>query len=128
MTTTALHTTIRDTLTAAGIHAVIGPAPTLPDTTGGQAAILWPHPPLGQYGRLSGGRSGRTHTLTVICVGHTTLDALAAADNVDNALAGLHVGGGILTQTLAVPPTPEPGAAPARVQVVVEYTVITKGT
>ena len=34
----------------------------------------------------------------------------------------------ILTQTLAVPPTPEPGAAPARVQVVLEYSVMKKGT
>lgn len=120
---TTIHTTIRDALTAAGLHTQFGPAHDLPDTTGGQAAILWPAPTSRALVRASGGPAAGTETVAIVCVGLTTLDAIAAAAKVNTTLAGLKVGNSILRQTLTTSPTPEPGAYPQRVQMTVEYTI-----
>jgi hypothetical protein len=132
VTTTGTHALIKAALTAAGIHAVDGPAAHLPVGSGGavaQAAVLWPQPGLYQYTRASGTSSGRADRVLITCVGATTRDALAVADKVEAAIGGLMLSskGGTLRQTLATSPAPEPNADPVRVSLAVEYSTITKG-
>lgn len=130
--TTSVHTAILAALRAAGVHAVPGPALDLPRAADGRvapAAVVWPSARLNAYRRTSGGRSGGDDRATVVCVGPTSLDALAVADKVDAALGGLVLSdkGGPLAQTNATTPAPEPNADPVRVSLAVEYTATMKG-
>lgn len=130
-TTTSVHALIKAALTAAGIHAVDGPAHDLPTVDGlvGQAAVLWPAPGQHTYARASGTRSGRADRVLITCVGATARDAIAVADKVEAAIGGMRLSskGGTLRQTLATSPDAEPNADPRRVSLAVEYSAITKG-
>lgn len=131
MTATSVHALIRAALVGAGVHAVDGPADSLPVVDGlvGQAAVLWPVPGEHQYTRSSGTRSGRADRVTVVCVGATVADAIAVAERVEYAIGGLRTSakGGTLRQVLATTPTPEPNTDPRRVSLSVEYSTVSKG-
>lgn len=130
---TALQVSIRAALSAAGVHAVFGPAddlPLAPDGRVAQAAVLWPAAGLHQYSRATGTRSGRMDGVNVVCVGATSLDALAVAEAVEAAIGGMgHPGDGSpMRQAVAAgEPTPEPNTDPVRVIYQVQYSTITKG-
>ena len=131
-TSTSVHSAILEALTDAGVYAVLGPADELPGGSDGrvaQAAVLWPQARFNDYGRASGGRSGGVDVVLVTCVGATTFDALAVADNVAAALGGLRLSdkGGTLAQTIASTPAVEPNTDPVRVSLAVEYSTVTKG-
>ena len=130
-TVSALHATIKEALTDAGLHVQFGPAINLP-TEGGmvsQAVVLWPAPGAHQYQRASGTRSGRVDRVTMTCVGATALDAVAVAEAVELAIGGMRLSdkGGTLRQSVATSPEVEPNANPRRVSCALEYTTVTKG-
>ncbi len=130
-TSSSVHAAVRAALSAAGLHAVDGPADSLPIEGGmvAQAVVLWPGAPLYSYTRACGSSSGRTNRVMLTCVGATSLDALAVADRVEAAIGGMRVDakGGTLRQVLATAPVPEPNTDPRRVSLAVEYSTITKG-
>lgn len=113
------------------LPAFHGPAPTLP-TSGGkvtQCAVLWPTAGAPRYRANSTGPADRSDAFTVICVGATALDALAAADKVRAALTGtiIHPGDAPLRETgLGATPTAEPGTNPVRVSLPLQFTTISK--
>lgn len=132
-TASSVYAAVKAALTSAGVAAYDGPAEDLPVDDDGlvaQAAVLWPSR-LNTYTRMNGHNSGATDRQTIICVGATTLDALAVADKVEAAIGGLMLSpkGGTLQQVDDVPrlPEPEPNADPVRVSLAVEYAAITKG-
>lgn len=132
MSTATDYALVKGALTTAGVHAVDGPAKTLPKSEDGwiaPAAVLYPSAPFRRYTRSSGGASGTEFTVTVVCVGHAVNDALGVADAVDAAIGGMRLPGkgGTLRQTIATSPVPEPNADPVRVSMTVEYTTTTKG-
>lgn len=118
-------------LVAERLPAFHGPALTLP-TSGGkvaQCAVLWPTAGVPRTRANSTGPADRSDTFTIICVGATALDALAAADKVRAALTGtiIHPGNAPLRETgLGAPPTAEPGTNPVRVSMPLQFTTISK--
>lgn len=113
------------------LPAQMGPASSLP-TQGGkvaQSAVLWPTAGTMRHRANAGQGADRVETFTVICLGPSALDALAAADKVRAALTGLVLrpGASPMRET-GVPTSPaaEPNTDPVRVSLSLQFTTISK--
>lgn len=130
MSLTSFYTSVMARLNTR-LPSFYGPAPSLP-TSGGkvaQCAVLWATP--GEPGHRADAVStaDRRDSFTIICVGATALDSLAAADKVRAALTGrvLHPGASPLREVgVAATPAAEPGTDPVRVSTTLSFTTISK--
>ena len=128
-----VYTEIKAALVAAGVTAVDGPADDLPRDAHGMVAdcvVMYPSPGEPHERRMGGGMSGRGDAVTIVCAGHSPLDAANVAHAVQSALDGYRLpSGGLLTSGLggAVQPAVEPNADPQRASMPLEYRTVTKG-
>ena len=124
---------VKDRLTASGIVALDGPAgDLLPRDQYGLVApcvVMYPSAGQPQVTRMSGGSSGRDDAVTLVCAGHTPLDAAAVAHDVQAALDGYRLpSGGLLAPgMIGGAPAVEPNADPQRASMPLEYRTTTKG-
>lgn len=133
MTITGFYTQIRDALSEY-LPAFIGPAESLPLTGGkvAQCAVIWGTPGVSVMRSDSRAVIQRDESFTVVCVGATSLDALAAADKVRRALTGQVLpvqGKGMSIREdgfTAPPPAVEPGTNPVRVSLTIQFRANTK--
>lgn len=130
MSLTNFYTSVMGLLEAS-LPAFYGPAPSLPTSNGKvkQCAVLWATP--GEPGHRADAIStaDRRDSFTVICVGATALDSLAATDKVRAALTGqtLHQGASPIREVgVAATPAAEPGTDPVRVSTTLSFTTISK--
>lgn len=130
MSLTSFYTSVMDRLNTR-LPSFYGPAPSLP-TSGGkvaQCAVLWPTPGSPATRADAHGPHQRTETFTVLCIGATALDSLAAADKARTALTGwVPAPGSRPTAETGVPvaPAAEPGTDPIRITTTLQFTTITK--
>lgn len=124
---------VKDRLTSAGVAALDGPADDLPRDVHGLVAdcvVMYPSPGEPHERRMGGGMSGRGDAVTILCVGHSPLDAANVANAVQTALDGYRLpSGGLLVAGVggATPPGIEPNADPQRASMPLEYRTVTKG-
>lgn len=124
---------VKDRLTAAGVAALDGPADDLPRDAHGLVAdcvVMYPSAGEMRESRLGGGASGRDDAVTILCVGHSPLDAANVANAVQTALDGYRLpSGGLLMAGIggATPPAIEPNADPQRASMPLEYRTVSKG-
>ena len=132
-TLTTVHREVMDLLTTTGLHVAWWPAETLPTAPDGRVAqfvALSPTPGSGTYARMSGGTSGRSDSVQLICGGPTIRDSLAAAEKARAALDGVRLPSGALLREDGfqdVLPAAEPGTNPIRVYTQLTYVWTTKG-
>lgn len=130
MKVTTFYNQVLDQLNTA-LPSFIGPAHDLPTRDGSvdQCAVLWPTPGSPATRADAHGPHQRTETFTVLCIGATALDSLAAADKARTALTGwVPAPGSRPTAETGVPvaPATEPGTDPIRITTTLQFTTITK--
>lgn len=130
MRLTDFYTTLQERLDAA-LPTFIGPADDLPTRDGSveQSAVIWATPGDPAHRANTKASHERRESFNIVCVGATSLDALASAQKVRAAIAYWvpNAGAAPVTETgLSMSPAAEPGTDPVRVSVTLQFTTTTK--